>query len=256
MNKINNLEDSLIEMLKIQYFKGASDTTKSQRLYDTFLHLIEEQHISPGEKLPNEAILAKELPVGLATVQSAMRKLTYSGLVERRRKAGSFVAEKNKIGSQLSYFKFTSPDDSSPLPLTDINVSIKEIHEKGPWSDFLTHSERFIELERLMDVGGKFRITSRLYLELPKFESIFKLSPQQLEGVSLKLLIENEHKIKITNTLRKISYISLPSSLAKKLKARSGDLAIKYEIFETSLQSKPIMYQSSIIPPMESKLVI
>lgn len=45
----------------------------------------------PGDKLPKDAVLAEHLGCARATVQRAMRDLSDSGIVERRRKGGTHV---------------------------------------------------------------------------------------------------------------------------------------------------------------------
>lgn len=47
----------------------------------------------PGEAVPNEADLAAEFGCARATVNRAMRELAEAGMVERRRKAGTRVAQ-------------------------------------------------------------------------------------------------------------------------------------------------------------------
>jgi len=47
----------------------------------------------PGARLPNEADLAREFGVARATVNRALQSLADSGLIERRRRAGSHVTE-------------------------------------------------------------------------------------------------------------------------------------------------------------------
>ena len=48
---------------------------------------------APGARVPNEAALAAELGCARGTVNRAMRALAEEGLVERRRRAGTHVAE-------------------------------------------------------------------------------------------------------------------------------------------------------------------
>ena len=53
---------------------------------------IAERIWQPGEQIPNEADLAQEFGCARATVNRAMRELASTGLLERRRKAGTRVA--------------------------------------------------------------------------------------------------------------------------------------------------------------------
>lgn len=57
---------------------------------------IAERIWAPGETIPHETALAEEFGVARPTVNRAMRALADEGLIERRRKAGTRVAETPK----------------------------------------------------------------------------------------------------------------------------------------------------------------
>ena len=56
------------------------------------LRRIRDREWQPGEQIPNEADLALELNCARTTVNRALRSIADSGLIQRRRKAGTFVA--------------------------------------------------------------------------------------------------------------------------------------------------------------------
>jgi GntR family histidine utilization transcriptional repressor len=57
------------------------------------LRRIQSRHWPPGASIPNEEDLAKEFGVARATVNRALRELARSGMIERKRRAGTRVAE-------------------------------------------------------------------------------------------------------------------------------------------------------------------
>lgn len=61
-------------------------------LRDELRRRIAERHWTPGELLPTEAALAEEFSCARATVNRALQDLAATGLVERKRKAGTRVA--------------------------------------------------------------------------------------------------------------------------------------------------------------------
>lgn len=69
---------------------------------------------APGDKLPKDQRLAEELGCARTTVQRAMRDLSDSGIVERRRKGGTHVR--------------TDPVTRATL---DIPITRKEVEQKG-----------------------------------------------------------------------------------------------------------------------------
>ncbi len=54
--------------------------------------IVAEKRLSPGEKLPNEVDLSRELGVSRATLREAIRDLTVQGVLEVRRGKGTFVS--------------------------------------------------------------------------------------------------------------------------------------------------------------------
>lgn len=68
----------------------------------------------PGDKLPRDEDLARSLGCARSTVQRAMRDLSESGIVERRRKGGTIVR--------------TDPVTRATL---DIPIARKEVEQKG-----------------------------------------------------------------------------------------------------------------------------
>jgi GntR family transcriptional regulator, histidine utilization repressor len=62
-----------------------------QAIRDEALRRIRERDWTPGERIPDEAVLASELGCARATVNRALRQLAAEGFLERRRKGGTRV---------------------------------------------------------------------------------------------------------------------------------------------------------------------
>ena len=72
----------------------------ADRLYT---RIVVEGRLAPGEKLPNELNLAKELGVSRTTLRDALRALTTQGILEVRRGKGTFVAERTADSDTLNF---------------------------------------------------------------------------------------------------------------------------------------------------------
>lgn len=69
---------------------GAANSWQAVRA--EVLRRIRSREWAPGQPIPHEADLAQELGCARATVNRALREVAESGLIERRRRAGSRVA--------------------------------------------------------------------------------------------------------------------------------------------------------------------
>lgn len=67
-----------------------------QIMADKIIDLIESKKLLPGERLPSEQELMKELNVGRGTIREAIKSLVSRNIVEIRRGVGTFVAKKNR----------------------------------------------------------------------------------------------------------------------------------------------------------------
>ncbi len=73
-----------------------------QEVHDEALGRIHRREWLPGALIPNEAELAEELGCARATVNRALRALAQAGWLERRRKAGTRVAQTPQRQAQLA----------------------------------------------------------------------------------------------------------------------------------------------------------
>jgi GntR family transcriptional regulator len=69
--------------------------SKSQRLHEELGRVI--TNAQPGERLPSEPELARQLQVSRATLREAMRTFETQGLIHRRQGSGTFVSHPSQI---------------------------------------------------------------------------------------------------------------------------------------------------------------
>ncbi|MGD9092658.1 MAG: GntR family transcriptional regulator [Anaerolineales bacterium] len=72
-----------------------NQTSKSQRLHEQLGRLISTTE--PGDRLPSEPILARELGVSRATLREAMRTYETQGLILRKQGSGTFVVHPTQV---------------------------------------------------------------------------------------------------------------------------------------------------------------
>lgn len=80
--------------------------TLPQIIADKIIDLIESKELLPGEKLPSEQELMKELNVGRGTIREAIKSLVSRNIVEIRRGVGTFVAKNTGVVEDPLGFSF------------------------------------------------------------------------------------------------------------------------------------------------------
>lgn len=73
--------------------KPVSRTTLSEQVALQIISMISAGKWKPGDKLPPETELCKELHVGRSTVREALKSLSFAGLLRMRAGEGTFVAQ-------------------------------------------------------------------------------------------------------------------------------------------------------------------
>ena len=77
-----------------------------QIIADKIIDLIGSKELLPGEKLPSEQELMKELNVGRGTIREAIKSLVSRNIVEIRRGVGTFVAKNTGVVEDPLGFSF------------------------------------------------------------------------------------------------------------------------------------------------------
>ena len=239
--------ENLRRSVLTEYFAAQPPrTAKAVKTYETFLKMIEGGYWTPGDRIPSEKELAEILPVGLSTVQNALGRMVEAKLIERRRKAGSFVSEPAAAGRELTYFVF--PGDDGLLTVQDIDLRIFETREQGRWSSFVGFARQYICVERLIDVGGEFRIFSRFYLSDPKFKALLSMELTELMDITFRIMFQDKFGAPPLDFDRDISFTRLTLEMAEKLRRPAGSTALRYDIRQYTLREKALFFMETIIP--------
>lgn len=89
--------------------------TLPDKVAERILHLIEEKHLLPGDRLPPERELAEMMGVSRPILREALRALSFMRVIENRRRVGSFITSlKPELLVERLEFVF-SLDDSTYL---------------------------------------------------------------------------------------------------------------------------------------------
>lgn len=89
------------------------------------IQLILDNHMRPGEKLPNEADLAKMLGIGRSTLREAVRSLESRNILNVQQGSGTYVSDKTGVPEDpLGLVFMYGKDGSNELALELVDVRL------------------------------------------------------------------------------------------------------------------------------------
>ncbi len=230
--------------------------SKVQGLRDAFLGMVEKGFWRPGEKLPGERELADALSVSLGTVQSAMRSLASTGLVERRRGAGSFITQAQELGNRVWHFRFLSGDGQVLMPFEIEVFSVEEVSDRGPWTDFFGPRASFIRICRTVEIGREFKTYSEVYLDAGRFRPMLDLPLSVLSGKNLREFLHDRFNAPTLHAVHRLRNRPVAPDIAAKIGCEPDAQGILLDALGYTYREAPISFQRIVIPPTSYVLEI
>src|ERR1700749_2401017 len=80
-----------------------------RQVYDIVVRRVAEGNWRPGEALPSEQNLARELGVSQGTMRKVLDSLTAEKVLERRQGKGTFIAENTQERTLFRFFRMARP---------------------------------------------------------------------------------------------------------------------------------------------------
>ena len=127
-----------------------------RQVRDALRRRLAEGTWQPGQLLPSEGQLARELGVSPGTVRKALDALTADSLLVRRQGRGTFVAEHDDAQSIFRFFRLAPDDGAGGVPESRVLCA-----DEAPATDAerarlaLAPGDRVARIERLRRIGGR-----------------------------------------------------------------------------------------------------
>lgn len=181
-------------------------TGKSQKVYDYIEKKILLGEFKPGEKIPSEAKLCKELNLSRVSVRSGIEKLLAVGLLSKEKNAGATVSEHkgnylkvltpalNHNFNYLQMLELRQALDALSIELCINNVNDEVIRVLQSLLDEMKH---FKEDENFFDLDKKFHLTISQYSKNQLLHNINEIMWDVLEqnAKGEYLSIDNELRV-------------------------------------------------------------
>jgi GntR family transcriptional regulator len=201
--------------------------TLSERLHEQLGRLIAET--APGERLPSEPALAKELGVSRATLREAMRTFETQGLLLRRQGVGTFVNHPPQIIDSglevLDSVNTLAERTGLPVKLGDHHIDSRVASEQERELFDLESGAEVVQV--IWVVEAESRPVAYLIDILPEEVLSVKELERDFNGSVLDLLLQRGD-LALTTSRTDINAVAAEPEVARALGIQRGDVVLRF----------------------------
>lgn len=210
--------------------------TQAEELLRT---LIEQEEYKSGKLLPNEVDLSKQLKISRNTLRQAINKLTFEGLLIRKKGYGTKVAKKGVVGGVKNWLSF-----SQEMKMLGIEIANYELHlTRKPCTEEIAN---FFNLEEGKSCLVLERIRGKRDYPFVYFISFFNpsipLTGEENYNRPLYEILEKDFDIVVKTSKEEISAALAGSTLAQKLEIDKDDPILIRKRFVYDTEGKAVEY--------------
>lgn len=204
-----------------------NSNTLSRRLHKDLAALIDATE--PGDRLPTEPKLAKQLGVSRATLREAMRTFETQGLLLRRQGVGTFVVRPTQVLESglevLESIATLAKRTGLPVELGDITIDTRPATSEESRALELEAGEMVVSVSRV--ILAESRPVAFLIDILPEEVVPRDEFPTDFNGSVLDLLIERGEP-QLVNSHCEIAAIAASPKVARALHIQRGDAMLQF----------------------------
>lgn len=181
--------------------------------------LIEADEYQNGKTIPNEVELAKQLAISRTTLRQAINKLVFEGLLVRKKRFGTKVANGAVSSRSNNWLSF-----SQEMKLRGVTIKNFELHVTWVYPDETLAN--FFEIKTDRKILKMERVRGKPQEPFVYFVSYFHprvgLTGDEDFKRPLYEILENDHSVIATLSKEEISSIAADELIADKLKMEVG----------------------------------
>lgn len=211
----------------------------------------------PGSKLPTEAELVAASGFSLGTVQRAMRALADRGVVQRRRRHGTYVASPRRQLDSPWHCRFLGDDGKTFLPVFTTVIGRQVTEREGPWSRPLEQNgQQVVRIDRHMEINSEFTVFSEFYVRVDRFPQFVEIPMEQLSGTNLKGMVIDTVGAPLSSIREQLRMIRFPGHVCSEIGVPEGTSGIHIQAIACARDELPVYYQEFYVPPTERRLYV
>lgn len=208
---------------------------------DTVLGRISSGAWKPGEMLPSEFAIGKELGVSQGTVRKALDDLASRNVVVRRQGKGTFVAEHTEERALFHFFNIETDDNTRALPTSSQVLSCRR--RKADKADLdalqLDRDARVVEIRRVREMASKPAISETVIVSAVLFADIDKRTLNDVPN-ELYQLYEQKYGITVHRAQERVRAVAASETDAKLLGIKAGAPLLEIERIAETVDGRPV----------------
>jgi GntR family transcriptional regulator len=214
-----------------------------RQVYDIVVNKVVKGTWRPGESLPSEHNLAKELGVSQGTVRKVLDALTAEKLLERRQGKGTYIAETTQERSLFRFFRISRPGGKRLTPeRAGESVKVRSARTPERIKLDLDRADRIVEISRIRLIDGSPGIYETIILPANLFPGIEKRAslPNTLYS-----LYQTEYGINIVSAHEEVRAELASAEDSRQLQIKTGDPILVVDRLALSLQELKVEWRLS-----------
>jgi DNA-binding GntR family transcriptional regulator len=203
--------------------------------------------------MPTEVELANALALSLGTVQRALRMLVEDAAIVRKPGAGTRIADAAREMDSPLHCRFAEPGQVGFLPVYSKLLERHVVTAEGPWTEHLGIGSS-MRIERMLDIGGRFHVLSRFYVDPASFPIFGSANTTKLEGANFKSLITESSGLAVNQVQQFVSFVKPDARMRECLNLPRNAMATRFDLYAFAGTAMPAYYQELYTPPFTQRL--
>lgn len=202
-------------------------------------NLIEEEDYRNGKLLPNEVELAKQLAISRTTLRQAISKLVFEGLLVRKKRNGTRVAQAAVSSKSNNWLSFSQEMKLRNIPIKNFELHITWVNPDESLANFfeIKSDRRILKMERVRGKPEEPFVYFASY-----FHPRIGLTGEEDFKRPLYEMLESDHSVIATLSKEEISATAADAFIAGKLRVPVGSPVLLRKRYVFDQGERPIEY--------------
>lgn len=192
----------------------------------------------PGQLIPSEMELAREIGVSQGTIRKALDAMTAENLLVRRQGRGTYVAEPEESRILFQFFRLVGDDGQHSFPTSRIlarsTVPASAVERERLQ---LAPASRVVRIERVRNLGGRPLIVETISLPHERFSAIEAMA--EIPNNVYRLYSQN-WGVTIGRAVERLKAIAATSADAAELGCMAGAPLLEIGRVAYDLEGSPV----------------